>query len=317
MSIDPGDTGATGGTHALQPAADGQPPHRCGYVAIVGRPNVGKSTLLNRLVGQKVSITSAKPQTTRHRIVGVLTRPDAQLLFFDTPGKQSKHRGALNRVLNRTVQQTAAEADVIVLVIDAARWTDTDAQIARDLPSDRPVLLALNKVDALPDKSALLPLIAKVSAARDFAAVVPISAEKGTQLDALLAECVSRLPEGPPIMDPETVTDRSERFYAAELLREKLFRLSGDEIPYTSTVVIDKYEELPRLRRIYATILVERDSHRAIVLGAGGERIKRIASEARVELERMLDAKIHLEVWVKVKGGWADSEQSLRAYGYE
>ncbi len=292
-------------------------PHRSGRVAIVGRPNVGKSTLLNRLVGQKISITSAKPQTTRHRIVGVLSRPDAQLLFFDTPGRQTKHGGALNRVLNRTVQQTAAEADVVVLVCDAARWTEADARIAADLPADRPVVLAPNKVDALADKAALLPLIARIAQLREFAAVVPISAAKGTQIEALLAECIAHLPEGPPLMDPELVTDRGERFFAAELLREKLFRLTGEEIPYTSTVVIDRYEETPRLRRIWATILVDRDAHKAIVLGAGGERIKRIASEARVELERMLDVRVHLEVWVKVKSGWADNEQSLRAYGYE
>ena len=303
---------------AEQAAGAGVPAgHRCGQVAIVGRPNVGKSTLLNRLLGQKVSITSAKPQTTRHRSVGVLTRPDAQLLFLDTPGRQSKHGGALNRVLNRAVMQAAGDADVIVMVCDAARWTQADARIAAELPAGRPVVLAINKVDALADKSALLPHIAQASAARAFEAVVPISAERGTQLDALVAECVARLPEGPPAVDADTVTDRSERFYAAELLREKLFRLTGEEIPYTSTVVIDRYEEQPRLRRIYATILVEREAHRAIVLGAGGERIKRIASEARVELERMLDARIHLEVWVKIKSGWADNEQSLRAYGYE
>lgn len=299
---------------SAEPAA---PVHRCGHVAIVGRPNVGKSTLLNRLIGQKISITSAKPQTTRHRIVGVLTQPNAQLLFFDTPGRQTKHGGALNRVLNRTVHQTAADADVIVMVCDAARWTETDARIATELPTDRPIVLALNKVDALADKSTLLPLIAKIAAVREFAAIVPISAEKGQQLDALLSECIERLPEAPPVMDEDAVTDRGERFFAAELLREKLFRLTGDEIPYTSTVVIDRYEEEPRRRRIWATILVERDAHKAMVLGAGGERVKRIGSEARAELERMLDAKVHLEVWVKVKSGWADNEQSVRAYGYE
>ncbi len=211
MTSDQPGSAASGAPQSGQAA----PAHRCGHVAIVGRPNVGKSTLLNRLIGQKVSITSAKPQTTRHRIVGVLSRPDAQLLFFDTPGRQTKHGGALNRVLNRTVQQTAADADVIVMVCDASRWTEADARMAAELPADRPVVLALNKVDALADKSALLPLIAKISAVREFAAVVPISAEKGQQLDALLAECVARLPEGPPIMDEDAVTDRGERFFAA------------------------------------------------------------------------------------------------------
>lgn len=313
--LDPAAPDGASPTDAARPDDAGG--HRCGHVAIVGRPNVGKSTLLNRLVGQKVSITSAKPQTTRHRIVGVLSRPDAQLLFLDTPGRQSKHGGALNRVLNRTVVQAARDADVVVMVCDAARWTDADARVAAELPAGVPVVLALNKVDALPDKSLLLPRIAQIVAGRPFDAVVPISAERGTQLEALLAECIARLPPGPPLVEADAVTDRSERFFAAELLREKLFRLTGDEIPYTSTVVIDRYEEQGDRRRIWATILVERDAHRAMVLGAGGERIKRIASEARVELERMLDARVHLEVWVKVKSGWADNEQSLRAYGYE
>lgn len=291
--------------------------HRCGYVAIVGRPNVGKSTLLNRLVGQKLSITSKKAQTTRHRILGVLTRPDAQLLFFDSPGFQTRNGGALNRVLNRTAQQVAQDADVVVLVCDAAGWTKGDEQLAKLLPKDRPVLLAINKVDTVADKGRLLPMVEQICRVRAFDEVVPLSARSGRQVDLLVDLCAARLPEGEPMFGEDELTDRGERFQAAELIREKLFRLLGDEIPYESTVVIEKYEELPRLRRIFATVLVDRDAQKAIVLGAGGERLKRIATEARLDLERMLGVKVYLEVFVKVRSGWADNEQGLRAYGYE
>ena len=293
------------------------PGFRCGYVAIVGRPNVGKSTLLNRLVGQKLSITSRKAQTTRHRVMGVLTRLDAQLLFLDTPGYQTRNTGALNRVLNRTALQVASDADVIVLVCDAASWTPGDEQFARQLPKDRPVLLAVNKVDTVADKARLLPMVERANRARVFDEVVPISARTGKQVDLLVDLCVARLPEAPRAFEEDQLTDRSERFLAAELVREKLFRLLGDELPYESTVVIEQYEELPRLRRIHATILVARDAQKAIVLGAGGERIKRIATESRLDLERMLGCRVYLELFVKVRSGWSDTEQSLRAYGYE
>lgn len=292
-------------------------PHRCGYVAIVGRPNVGKSTLLNRLLGQKLSITSKRPQTTRHRILGVLSRPDAQLLFFDTPGYQTRSGGALNRVLNRTAQQVAQDADVVVMVCEGGSWTDADEQLARWLPTDRPVLLAINKVDAVADKARLLRLVEKATKARAFDEVVPISARTGRQVDLLVDLCVARLPEGEPMFGEDELTDRGERFHAAELIREKMFRLLGDELPYQSTVVIELFEELPRLRRIHAAVLVEREAQKAIVLGSGGERIKRIATEARQDLERLLGTKVYLEVFVKVRSGWADTEQSLRAYGYE
>lgn len=292
-------------------------PHRCGYVAIVGRPNVGKSTLLNRLVGQKLSITSRRAQTTRHRILGVLTRPDAQLLLLDTPGYQTRSGGALNRVLNRTAQQVAQDADVVVMVCDAAGWTTGDTQVARNLPTDRPVLLAINKVDTVADKARLLPMVQQACAVRAFDEVVPLSARSGRQVELLVDLCAARLPEGEPMFGEDELTDRGERFQAAELIREKIFRTVGDEIPYASTVVIEKYEELPRLRRIFATVLVEREPQKAIVLGAGGERLKRIATEARLDLERMLGVKVYLEVFVKVRSGWADNEQGLRAYGYE
>ena len=307
---------STVNTPPADPSAPVQP-FRCGYVAIVGRPNVGKSTLLNRLVGQKISITSKRPQTTRHRILGVLTRPDAQLLFFDSPGYQTRSGGALNRVLNRTSQQVAGDADVVVLVCDASGWNDADERLAKLLPTDRPVLLAINKVDQVPDRARLMPLAERASKVRAFAEVVPISARNGKQVELLETLCVSHLPERERMFGDDELTDRGERFQASELVREKLFRLLGDELPYQSTVVIERYEETPRLRRVFATVLVEREAQRAIVLGAGGERIKRIASEARQDLERMLGVKVYLEIFVKVRSGWADTEQSLRAYGYE
>lgn len=290
---------------------------RSGFVTFVGRPNVGKSTLLNRMVGQKLSITSDRPQTTRHRIAGIVTRPDAQLVFIDSPGYQARSGGALNRVLNRTAVQVAEDADVVVLVCDARGWTPADERIAKLLPADRPVLLAINKVDAVPDKARLIELVNKATACRAFDEVVPISAKTGRQVPLLLDLCAARLPEGPPMYDPDSLTDRSERFLAAELIREKLFRRLGDEVPYDSTVEIELFEELPKLRRIHAAILIEREGQKPIVLGAGGERIKRIATEARQDLEKLFGCKVYLELFVKVKSGWAATEQSLRAYGYE
>ncbi len=291
--------------------------HRCGHVAIVGRPNVGKSTLLNRLVGQKLSITSDRPQTTRHRIVGVVTRPDAQLLFLDSPGYQARAGSALDRVLNRTALQAAEDADVVVMLCDGRKWTPLDERIARLLPADRPVILGVNRIDAVADKGRLMALVERARRCREFDEVVPISARTGRQVELLVDLCAARLPEGPPRYDADALTDRSERFLAGELIREKLFRLLGDELPYAGTVEIERFEQTPRLRRIHAAILVERESQKPIVLGAGGERIKRIATDARLDLERLFGAKVYLELFVKVKSGWASSEQSLRAYGYE
>lgn len=291
--------------------------YRCGHVAIVGRPNVGKSTLLNRLVGEKLSITSAKAQTTRHRIIGVVNRPGVQFLMLDTPGYQTRNRGALNRVLNRTAAQAAADADVVILVVDAQGWTAADERALALVPVGRPVVVALNKVDAVRDKATLLPMAQQLSQRAGVCAIVPISARSGRQVESLLDECAKHLPQSAPLFDEETFTDRSERFLAAETIREKLFRLLGDELPYQSTVVIEKFEELDGVRRIFAAIVVEREAQRPIVLGSGGERIKRIASEARQDLERLFDARVYLEVWVKVKGGWSDDETRLRAYGYE
>ncbi|MEZ5742044.1 MAG: GTPase Era [Burkholderiaceae bacterium] len=295
-----------------------EPVFRCGYVAVVGRPNVGKSTLLNRLVGQKLAITSDRPQTTRHRITGIVNRPGAQLLVLDTPGVQDREVNAMNRVLNRTAQQVAEQADVLVLVADARGWREEDDRLARKLPIARiPTLLALNKIDRLTDRAPLFEMAQALQTRYAFAEIVPISAQTGLQVDLLADLCAARLPEGPARHEPDELTDRSEKFLAAELIREKLFRRLGAELPYASTVLIDKFEEAGNLRRIAATILVARDSQKAIVLGAGGQRIKQIATEARLDLEKLLDSRVFLEVFVKVRSGWADNEQSLRAYGYE
>jgi GTP-binding protein Era len=283
----------------------------------VGRPNVGKSTLVNRLVGEKLSITSSKAQTTRHRIVGVVNRPGAQIMLLDTPGFQTRNKGALNRVLNRTASQAALEADVVVLVADAHGWTAGDDQALRLVPAGKPLVVALNKVDAVKDRTRVMALLAQLGANPAIGAIVPISARNGRQVDALLDEAARRLPEGDALFDVDTYTDRSERFFAAEAIREKMFRLLGDEVPYQSTVVIEQFEELPGLRRIFAAIVLEREAQKLIVLGAGGERIKRIGSEARQDLERAFDCKVYLEVWVKIKSGWSDNELRLKSYGYE
>ncbi|BBU69446.1 GTPase Era [Fluviibacter phosphoraccumulans] len=294
-----------------------QPLAPAGLVALVGRPNVGKSTLLNRLIGEKLSITSRKAQTTRHRIMGVRTDEDAQYVFVDTPGFQTKHSSALNRTMNRGVTQALQEVDVICFVIEAGRFGDPDRKVLALLPEDRPVILVLNKIDELKDKAAMLPFVAKLAALRDWAAVVPVSAEKGTQTDALLSEIKKALPEQGFLYDPDTLTDRSERFIASEYIREKLFRLLGDELPYAATVEIEKFETEGELRRIFAAIVVDRESHKPMIIGRNGETLKRIASEARQDMTRMFGGTVYLELWVKVKSGWADDERLLRTLGYE
>ncbi len=290
---------------------------RSGYVAIVGRPNVGKSTLLNRLIGEKISIVSRKAQTTRHRITGILTRPDAQFVFVDTPGFQTRHAGALNRAMNRGVTQALADVDVVVLVIEAGHFDAQDKAVLRLLPPDKPVVLAVNKVDQLKDKAALLPMLASLSPEFPFAAIVPVSAAKGTQTDDLLAEVRGHLPHGEILFGEDEITDRSERFLAAEFIREKLFRLLGDELPYASTVQIEKFEVDGALRRISAAIVVDRPTHKGIVIGKGGQTLKRIATEARQDMERLFDGKVFLEVFVQVKSGWSDDERLLKSLGYE
>jgi GTP-binding protein Era len=293
------------------------PTQRCGLVAIVGRPNVGKSTLLNALVGQKISITSNKAQTTRHRITGVRSVGDAQFVFVDTPGFQTRHGNALNRTLNRTVRSVLSDVDVVLFVVEAGKFTPADAKVLELLPEDKPVLLVANKLDEVKRRDDVLPWLASMREKRDFTEFVPLSATRESDMARLLAVVAPHLPQQPWFYDEDMLTDRSERFLASELIREKLFRLTGDELPYESTVVIDKFEEDGNLRRIAATIVVEREAHKGMIIGDGGERLKRIGSEARQELERLMDCKVFLELWVKVRAGWASNEEHLRSYGYE
>lgn len=291
-------------------------PFRTGTVAIVGRPNVGKSTLLNELVGAHVAITSRKPQTTRHRLLGIHTDDHMQAMFVDTPGFQTQHSNALNREMNRTVGQVAGEVDVIVFVIDAYGWNERDDPVLELLPPKVPVILALNKLDKMKDKSAVAVTLADVAKRRDFAALVPISASKGTQLKNLLWEIRKHLPEGLPVHDADAITDRPERFLAAELVRERIFRLLGDELPYSIAVDVDNFTLDGKLRRISATIYVDRASHKAIVIGEKGATLKRIGTEARHAMEGLFGGKVMLELWVKVKSGWADNDAALRLLGY-
>jgi GTPase len=317
----PPQEGAASGPAEPDPRRLLDPPvQRCGLVAIVGRPNVGKSTLLNALVGQKVSITSDKAQTTRHRITGIRTVDEAQFVFVDTPGFQTQHAAALNRTLNRTVQGVLADVDVVLFVVEAGRFGLDDAKVLALMPTGehtKPVLLIANKLDAVHRRAELAPWLKGMQDRHPFAEFVPLSARKEADVKRLLGIVKPYLPEQPWFHEEDALTDRSDRFLASELIREKLFRLTGDELPYTSTVVIDKFEEEGNLRRIAASIVVERDAHKGIIIGAGGERLKRIGSEARQELEKLLDAKVFLELFVKVRSGWAADEAHLRSYGYE
>ncbi|MCQ0030122.1 GTPase Era [Burkholderia glumae] len=297
--------------------APATPAFRCGMIAIVGRPNVGKSTLMNALVGQKISITSRKAQTTRHRITGIHTLPDAQYIFVDTPGFQTRHSTALNRSLNRTVTSTLTSVDAILFVIEAGRFGPDDQKVLDLIPPKVPTLLILNKLDRIHDKSTLFPFLKQMGELRPFAEVVPLSAKQDDDIRRLMDTVKPYLPEGEPIYGQDDLTDRSSRFLAAEILREKVFRWTGDELPYTSTVIIDKFEEEGRLTRVFATILVERDSHKAMVIGKKGAKLKQISTEARLDMERLFDGPVYLETFIKVKSGWADNEAGLRAYGYE
>jgi GTP-binding protein Era len=291
--------------------------YRCGYVAIVGQPNVGKSTLLNRMVGQKISITSKKPQTTRHRITGILTDAESQFVFVDTPGFQSQHTNRLNSAMNRVVTQSMRDVDVVVFVIEAMHFDNRDKLVIKLLPANRPVILAINKIDRLTDKTQLLPFLDKMAKAFPFAEMVPVSAEQGTQLPELISTIRPHLPLNPPFFAEDDVTDRDERFMAAELVREKLFRLLGDEIPYSTSVVVDRFQTEGELRQIHLSILVDKPNQKAIVIGKGGEKLKLIASAARKDMEESFGGKVYLQVWVKVKSGWADDARTLRSLGYE
>ncbi|MBJ7310990.1 GTPase Era [Rugamonas sp. CCM 8940] len=290
---------------------------RCGYIAIVGRPNVGKSTLMNTLIGAKVSITSRKAQTTRHRITGIQTLEDAQLIYVDTPGFQTRHANALNKTLNKTVTNTLISSDLILYVIEAGTFGPADQQVLDLLPKEVPVVLVINKSDRVKDKAVLLPFAQQIAAKFNFAAIVPVSAKLRFQLDGLQNEIKKFLPENNPIFGPDDITDRSEKFLASEIVREKLFRFVGDELPYTSTVLIEQFEQEGDLRRVFAAILVERDTHKSMIIGNKGARLKEVSTQARLDMERLFGGPVYLEIWVKVKSGWADNEAGLRAYGYE
>jgi GTP-binding protein Era len=291
---------------------------RVGMVAVVGRPNVGKSTLVNALVGERVSITSRKPQTTRDRILGVRTDADAQYIFVDTPGFQRRHRSALNKRMNEAVTGALADVDAIVVVVDAAGWTDADDAVVRLLPKDSDrVILALNKTDLVAQRDRLLPLMAASMQRYPFRAIVPVSAEKHRQLDDLLKELRGLLPEGVPLFDADQYTDRSARFLAAERIREKAYRLLGDELPYGIAVVIDRWDESDARAEIVATLVVDREAHKPIVIGKDGAKLREISRLARANIAEMLGKRVHLEVWVRVKKGWSDDVRALRKLGYE
>jgi GTP-binding protein Era len=290
---------------------------RCGYIAIVGRPNVGKSTLMNTLIGAKVSITSRKAQTTRHRITGIQTYDDAQFIYVDTPGFQTRHANALNKTLNKTVTNTLISSDLILFVVEAGTFGPADQQVVDLLPTEVPVILVINKSDRVKDKAALMPFAQQVASKFNFAAIVPVSAKLRFQLDGLEKELKALLPENEAIFGPDDITDRSEKFMASEIVREKLFRFVGDELPYTSTVLIEKFEQEGDLRRVFAAILVERDTHKSMIIGNKGARLKEVSTQARLDMEKLFGGPVYLEIWVKVKSGWADNEAGLRAYGYE
>ncbi len=291
---------------------------RCGYVAIVGRPNVGKSTLLNRLLSEKISITSKKPQTTRHHLLGIKTTADAQVLYVDTPGMHEKTHRAINRYMNRAARTVLVDVDAIVMVVDRTEWNSDDEMVATAIDSTRcPVFVAVNKVDLLKDKASLLPYLQRIQKRLPDAELVPVSASKGDNLDALEKLVNESLPEGPFLFPDDQITDRSERFLVSEIVREKMMRQLGDELPYSLTIQIERFEDSGKVIHIDATTFVERDGQKAILIGKGGERIKRIGADARADIERMLDRQVMLRLWVKVKSGWSDDDRALKSLGYD
>jgi GTPase len=305
---------ASRASNAPATPAEGQ---RCGLIAIVGKPNVGKSTLLNALVGQKISITSRKAQTTRHRITGMRSIGPTQFVFVDTPGFQTRHSNALNRSLNRTVVGAVNDVDLIVFVVEAGQFNTADAKVLALLPAGTPAILLANKFDLIHRRGDLAPWLREMQERHNFAEFVPMSANNAKDIERLFGICEKYLPEQPWMYGADELTDRSDRFMAAEIIREKLFRLTGDELPYTSTVIIDKYEEEGNLRRVAATIVVERDGHKGMIIGEKGEKLKRIGTEARHELETLTGGKVFLEIWVKVRSGWADDDARVKTFGYE
>lgn len=289
---------------------------RCGTVAIIGRPNVGKSTLLNHILGLKLSITSRKAQTTRHRLLGIHTTENTQYLFVDTPGFQQKHINALNKSLNKTVTQVLTEVDVVLFVIEPMHLGEADRKVLKLLPTKTPVILVVNKADLMGDKGNLLPLIQDFDLEFPFTAIVPVSAKKNLYLDELLSAIREHLPVQAAIYGEDEITDRNEKFLAAEMIREKVFRFLGDEIPYSVAVEIEKFEQEGNLRRIHAAIIVDKESQKPMLIGKKGEKLKQISTEARQDMEKLFDCKVWLETWVKVRGGWADDERALKSLGY-
>ena len=288
-----------------------------GYIAIIGRPNVGKSTLLNRLIGQNISITSKKAQTTRYRINGILTDEQSQFIFVDTPGFQTQYKNRLNNMMNRTVKKSMCGVDILLFVVEAINFDERDEQILKLLPTDKPIILVINKIDRLSDKSKLLPFLERLSNKFSFSEIIPVSAKCGIQILELISVVRPYLPKNLPLFSGNEATDRSEQFIAAELIREKLFRFLWDEIPYSTTVAIDKFTNEKGLRRIYASIIVNRSNQKAMIVGKNGNGLKIVATQARQDMEKYFDSKVYLKVWVKVKNGWADDLRSLKILGYE
>ena len=293
-------------------------PFRCGYAAIVGRPNVGKSTLLNRILGQKIAITSSRPQTTRHNVIGIKTEAHGQAVYVDTPGIHRGGKRAINRYMNKAARSSLADVDVVVLVVDATRWTEEDADVLQSLAAlEAPVIAAVNKIDTLEQMGLLLPYLQRLAGKFAFAAIVPLSARKGDNVDKLEAEVLARLPVGAALFPDDQVTDRSQRFIAAELIREKLMRRLGEELPYAVTVEIEQFVVDGAMLRIHAVIWVEKEGQKAIVIGKGGAMLKEIGQRAREDMEKIFDAKVFLETWVRVKEGWSEDERLLRKLGYD
>ncbi|OFZ87514.1 MAG: GTPase Era [Betaproteobacteria bacterium RBG_16_66_20] len=289
---------------------------RCGTVAIAGRPNTGKSSLLNKLIGHKIAIVSPKAQTTRHTVTGILTTPDCQYVFVDLPGYQTRHMNVLNRALNRQATEGARDCDVVVFVVEALRYAAADREVLARIPAAQSVVVAVNKIDLVKNRLELLPFLERLQKEREFAAIVPVSARKGKNLAELLRVVAGLLPAGPAAYPAAQLTDKDERFFAAEILREKLFQLLGEELPYRCDVALESFKQEGRLRRIEATVWVERDSQKPIVIGAKGELLKRISSAARKDMERLFGGKVYLGVWVKVKRDWTGDERLLRQLGY-
>jgi GTPase len=289
----------------------------CGFVAIIGRPNVGKSTLLNHILGQKISITSRKPQTTRHQILGVKTSSTSQVIYVDTPGIHNRRSTAINRYMNRAANSVLNDVDLVLFVVQALQWTEEDEVVLGRLQDIKaPVLLVVNKIDKLADKNELLPFIEKLTAMREFDAVIPVSALHAENIAQLEADVYERLPENEAFFPADQITDRNVRFLSAEIIREKLIRELGQELPYTTTVEIERFEEGEAISKIYATIYVETKGQKAIIIGRKGARLKSIGSKARVDIEKMLESKVYLELWVKIREGWSNDERALSSLGY-